>query len=212
MRNCILWKNDAVGGGGCFRRRMSNGSGEDRQWGLLLQSLDEQQSESIQSARPSPSLSRLSEHSRSRATEQSEPVQSGLHSQIQSPSCWLHSPCPEQLLGHPSNVQCLPFHPVWHMHEPFLHWPCSRHRKSQSASVHLVPVHPSLHTQSPLEQWPLGPQSRSHLSTRPRQRPQVRLKPRGVRNRSSRSIKMAMWMERKRERERERKLHKVITN
>jgi len=53
MRNCIRWKKDDVGGGGCFRIRMSSGSGDFVQRVLFWQTLSPQHSLSAQSTRPS---------------------------------------------------------------------------------------------------------------------------------------------------------------
>ena len=49
----MRWKKEAVGGGGCFRIKMSIGSAELRQKAELAQAAEEQHSESAQSTRPS---------------------------------------------------------------------------------------------------------------------------------------------------------------
>ena len=53
MRNCILWKNEAVWGGACFLFRMSSGSGDFMHKVLFWQLLSEQHSLSAQSTSPS---------------------------------------------------------------------------------------------------------------------------------------------------------------
>lgn len=59
MRNCIRWKKDEVGGGGCLRIRMSNGSGDFMQRVLFWQTLSLQHSLSAQSTSPSELLNCL---------------------------------------------------------------------------------------------------------------------------------------------------------
>lgn len=53
MRNCIRWKKDEVAGGGCFRIRMSSGSGDFMHNVLFWQTLSAQHSLSAQSTSPS---------------------------------------------------------------------------------------------------------------------------------------------------------------
>lgn len=53
MRNCIRWKKEEVGGGGCLRMRMSSGSGDFKHRLLFWQTMSPQHSLSAQSTRPS---------------------------------------------------------------------------------------------------------------------------------------------------------------
>lgn len=66
--------------------------------------------------------------------------------------------------GHPSSVQCFPFHPVTHKQVPFLHWPCSLHRGSQSFVLQASPSHPSSHWHLSLTHLPWVPQLKSQSS------------------------------------------------
>lgn len=168
--------------GGCFLNKISIGFGEDTQSWLLLHTWFEQHSGSSQSTRPSTrvyyeivfnflntllplSLSLPSLQFCSNKMLQSGPSHplSHLHSHILS-ELNLHWPCAEQLLGHPSIVQCLPFHPVTQRHVPFLHCPCSLHLGSHCLRLQNSPDQPGSHWQASDTQWPWFPQSKSHSS------------------------------------------------
>lgn len=111
------------------------------------------------------SLSTLSLQSRSSCVLQSRPSHPSEHLHCHTLSPFTrHCPCPEQLFGHPSSVQCLPFQPVTHRHVPFLHCPCSLHRSSHSFVLQYWPDQPAWHAQVSPTQWPCAPQSRSHSS------------------------------------------------
>lgn len=101
-------------------------------------------------------------------TLQSLPSQplSHLHSHIPS-LLNRHCPCAEQLFGHPSMVQCFPFHPVTHKQVPFLHCPCSLHLGSHCFKLQYSPDHPESHWQESDTQCPCCPQSRSQSSVMP---------------------------------------------
>ena len=73
-------------------------------------------------------------------TEHSRPVHPLWHLHSHRPSTLaLHWPCPLQLLGQPSRVQCFPFQPVTQRQVPFLHWPWSAHLQNNHDYVN----HPS---------------------------------------------------------------------
>lgn len=111
------------------------------------------------------SLSRLSPQFCSRSTLQSLPSHPLSQRHSHAPSLLKrHCPCPEQVFGHPSIVQCLPFQPVTQRQVPFLHCPWSLHLGSHCFILQYSPDQPGSHWHDSDTQWPCCPQSKSHNS------------------------------------------------